>query len=170
MVIRSLSDEPKIKVVDDFLPQNQFNNLQEFLMGPYFPWFYNDNIIRGDYSRFQFIHTFYKENSEHNSFLSLFDESQRLLEVKKLFRIKSNLKLKTLSPENTGYHIDNFVGSNKTAVLYINTNNGGTSFKGGGMVKSLANRIVIFNSELEHAGITCTDENIRVVVNFNYVG
>ena len=56
----------------------------------------------------------------------------------------------------------------KTAVFYINTNNGWTEFKKGGKVKSVANRIVIFDSKLEHSGVTCTDENKRVVMNFNY--
>ena len=55
-----------------------------------------------------------------------------------------------------------------TAILYINTNNGYTKFKKGGKVKSVANRMLIFDSQLEHAGVTCTDALRRVVVNFNY--
>ena len=31
-----------------------------------------------------------------------------------------------------------------------------------------ANRMVIFDSNLEHQGVTCTDEKRRVIVNFNY--
>ena len=56
-----------------------------------------------------------------------------------------------------------------TAILYINTNNGWTRFKKGARVKSIANRIVIFDSNLEHSGVTCTDEKRRVVMNFNYI-
>ena len=33
---------------------------------------------------------------------------------------------------------------------------------------SKSNRIVIFDSSLEHQGVTCTNENRRVIVNFNY--
>jgi hypothetical protein len=29
--------------------------------------------------------------------------------------------------------------------------------------------MVIFDSNIKHAGITCTDEKRRVVVNFNYL-
>ena len=55
-----------------------------------------------------------------------------------------------------------------TAILYINTNNGYTKFKKGGKVKSVANRVVIFDSNLEHMGYACTNEKRRIVVNFNY--
>jgi len=35
-------------------------------------------------------------------------------------------------------------------------------------VESVANRLVEFDSNLEHTGSSCTDENIRVVINLNY--
>ena len=50
----------------------------------------------------------------------------------------------------------------------MNTNNGWTEFKKRGRVKSVANRAVIFDSNLEHRGVTCTDANRRVLINFNY--
>jgi len=50
----------------------------------------------------------------------------------------------------------------------LNTCNGWTKFKKGGKVDCVANRVVIFNSNLEHAGITCTDQKRKVVINFNY--
>ena len=33
---------------------------------------------------------------------------------------------------------------------------------------SIANRIVIFDAQTEHGGVTQTDEQVRVVVNINY--
>ena len=35
-------------------------------------------------------------------------------------------------------------------------------------MNSVANRMVIYDSEVDHDGITCTDEKRRVVINFNY--
>ena len=55
-----------------------------------------------------------------------------------------------------------------TAVYYINTNNGWTEFENGDKVESVANRIVIFDSNTMHTGTTCTDEKVRVLINFNY--
>jgi hypothetical protein len=74
----------------------------------------------------------------------------------------------------------------KTACFYINTNNGSTEFRKeysdyetlayglppdpdhGAKIESVANRMIIFDSNLEHGGHACTDEKVRVLVNFNY--
>ena len=58
--------------------------------------------------------------------------------------------------------------SHMGAIYYINTNNGWTKFKGGCKVKCVENRMVIFDSNIKHCGFTCTNENRKVVINFNY--
>ena len=55
-----------------------------------------------------------------------------------------------------------------TAIFYINTNNGYTEFEDGTRVESVANRIVNFPANLKHRGTRCTDQKIRIVINFNY--
>ena len=74
---------------------------------------------------------------------------------------------KTFFNKKAGYHIDTL--NKKTAILYVNTNNGGTKFKNGKFVKSLENRVVVFDSNMEHTGVTCTNQQRRIVVNFNYL-
>ena len=57
----------------------------------------------------------------------------------------------------------------KTAIFYINTTNGYTEFESGVRVSSVANRVCIFNSNLNHRGVTHTEgDQQRIVVNFNY--
>ena len=57
----------------------------------------------------------------------------------------------------------------KTALFYINTNNGCTEFECGVRVSSVANRVCIFDSNLQHRGVTHTEgDPQRIVVNFNY--
>ena len=57
----------------------------------------------------------------------------------------------------------------KTAIFYINSNNGYTEFEETGeKVLSVANRVCIFDNGLQHAGVTTTDTINRVVVNVNY--
>jgi len=87
--------------------------------------------------------------------------------VKELIRVKANLKPKTIEHEHGGFHVDYY--DVITGIFYINTNNGWTNFKNGAKVESVENRMVIFDSNLEHEGVTCTDEDRRVVINFNYV-
>ena len=57
----------------------------------------------------------------------------------------------------------------KTAVFYLNTNNGSTLFQNGKRVHSKSNRILIFDGHQKHCGVDCTDEGFRLVVNFNWI-
>ena len=56
-----------------------------------------------------------------------------------------------------------------TGILYVNTNNGYTKFSNGEIVKSEENKYVEFDSQLEHTGTSCTDQDYRIVINFNYL-
>ena len=56
-----------------------------------------------------------------------------------------------------------------TAILYVNTNNGYTKFEeDGSIVESVANRYIEFPANTRHFGTSCTDEKIRIVINYNY--
>mgnify|MGYP002012765708 CR=1 FL=1 len=81
------------------------------------------------------------------------------------------MTLKTLTPEKSEFHTD-YIELNKdvkTAILYINTNDGYTEFESGVRVSSVANRVCIFDSNLRHRGTTHTEgDQQRIVVNFNY--
>ena len=41
-------------------------------------------------------------------------------------------------------------------------------FKNGKVIDSVENRFIMFNSQLEHTGTTCTNQKRRIVINFNY--
>ena len=168
-----------MKVIDDFLPSSEFEKLQSILMGNTFPWYFNDGINEESDERYQFIHQFFyydydKDQYQTTPLFSILESvGIKLLGLTnpsgKLYRIKANLNPRTVFHRKGGWHID-FINDPpfKTAVYYVNTNNGWTEFKKGGRVKSVANRMLIFDSNLEHQGVTCTDEKRRVVINFNY--
>tara|TARA_R100001443_G_scaffold90620_1_gene97125 strand:- start:46 stop:657 length:612 start_codon:yes stop_codon:yes gene_type:complete len=169
------------QVIDNFLPEEQFNEIFNFLMGTGMIWNYNDEV---DYpgsnkSDFQFTHLFFKSDVGFISPLSdLVKPFIDLLKARVLIKIKSNLNLKTDIHRESGFHYDHqFVGSrlpdgtltSYTAIYYVNTNNGYTLFKDGNFkVDSVANRLVIFDSSKLHKAVSCTDEKTRVVINFNY--
>ena len=159
-----------VQVLDNFLPDDQFNSLQSVLMGEGFPWFYNENILREDRNdHFQFVHTLYdKRRGGAGPYLDLLEGCLHQLGAQDLYRIKANLNPRTESIRDTGYHIDIDIPDVKTSILYLNTNNGCTRFFNG-KIDSVANRMVIFDAEIQHTGTTCTDEKTRVVINFNYL-
>ena len=83
-----------------------------------------------------------------------------------MHRIKANLNPRTIFHRNTGYHSD--YPNMTTSIFYVNTNNGWTQFEKGGKVKCVENRLVTFDSNQRHAGVTCTHPKRKVVINFNY--
>ena len=166
-----------IDVKDDFLPEKEFRELQKVIMGNQFPWYYNDSIVKDGDGLFQFGHTFYHEavgdgrstsgvNSDH---YFIIQPLLQRLNVKTLSRAKANLNPAQWWKKNGGYHLDYTENPPiKVAIFYINTCNGYTEFKKVGKVKCVENRVVFFNSNLYHQGITCTNQKRKMVINFNY--
>ena len=170
------------QVIDNFLPEEQFNKISNLLMGSGMIWNYNDNVDYPGSNKdgFQFVHTFF--NSPQGFFSPLSDIVKPFidpLKIKTLIKIKANLNVKCEENDReSSFHYDHeLVGSrlpdgtltSYSAIYYVNTNNGYTLFKDGNFkVDSVANRMVIFDSSKLHKGVRCTDEKTRVVINFNY--
>ena len=166
-----------IDVKDDFLPEKEFRELQKVIMGNQFPWYYNDSIVKDGDGLFQFGHTFYHEavgdgrstsgvNSDHYFIIQPLLQS---LNVKILRRAKANLNPANWWKRKGGHHVDYpDTPPLKTAIFYINTCNGYTEFKKVGKVKCVENRVVFFDNDLYHQGITCTNQKRKMVINFNY--
>ena len=50
-----------MEIVDSFLEEEEFKNLEDHMMGYYFPWYYMDReSYETDTDTFQFHHTFYR--------------------------------------------------------------------------------------------------------------
>ena len=179
-----------MKIEDNFLEPRKFNALQNVMLGDNFPWFYNSTVVHKDEisDKFQFIHGFYIHNVSQSSHTTSapqavisteFETLKPILEIINpisLWRIKANLLTRTSSINEQTFHIDiddfRIFSENlnhwRTAIFYVNTNNGYTEFEDGVKVESVANRLVSFPTQLKHRGTSCTDEKTRVVINFNY--
>ena len=157
-----------IEVIDNFLPEEEFKSIQSLMMGGEFNWFYGEGMTYKNDGLFLMVHMFFQpevgSNSEH---LPMWNTFMNKVEAKKCERIKANLTFRTPTIEPAQYHID--YPDMKTAIFYINTNNGYTELESGVRVNSVANRVCIFDSNLKHRGTTHTEpDHQRIVVNFNY--
>ena len=167
----------EVKIIDDFLDQSTFKNIHNEIMGDAFPWYFNDSIdfISGEGERFQFVHMLYRDVSEgyqvvHSPSFQILVPIIEKLKSKILIRVKANLLTQTPDIIENKLHIDRSPYERQsTSILYMNTNNGYTKFEDGKIVKSKANRMVTFPASMKHTGTTCTDQKIRVVINFNYL-
>lgn len=163
-----------IDIVDNFLEYDEFKKIQSFMLSPEFPWFFNKGVVEKETNEkdmFQFTHTFWDSNlgGQTSPFLINLEKLVDKINPEKIHRIKANLVTRGDNHIIHGYHTDYHAPFKcTTAVLYINTNNGFTIFKDGSKAESLENRFVAFDSDIEHSGSNCTDENIRCVININY--
>ncbi|NBP03217.1 MAG: hypothetical protein EBU90_24590 [Proteobacteria bacterium] len=170
-----MENDASIKIIDNFLSEEDFCSIQSNILGHYFPWYYNDGVVNNndeDLNNYQFTHCFYSNFSPKSDFFNFLQPILNSIKPNSLIRIKANLLTKTENHIEHGFHIDipylKEEYNSKTAILYMNTNNGYTKFEDGTKVDSVENRLVVFDSRLKHTGTTCTDQKKRVVINFNY--
>ena len=163
-----------VKIIDNFLDTNLFQKVKGVIYGPDFPWYHNDCIVstekddRTNLFNLQLTHTFYKEVSVRSNHFVDLDPILIKLNPSAIVKIKANLMPKTDKIIIHQLHTDvsRFLG--KTAVFYINSNDGFTLFEDGTRVESIENRMVIFDSNQMHTGTSCTTARNRCVINFNY--
>lgn len=161
-------------IIDNFIDQQSFQNLKNTMLGDNFCWNYNQAIdYADDKDKFQFTHSFYKESGPSSFFYDTITPVLRRIKYKELFRIKANLLTRTSKIEPNTFHTD--IQGNWgvipyiTSILYLNTNDGYTEFEDGTKIESIENRWVSFPEDTKHRGTSCTNERVRVVINFNYL-
>ena len=171
-----------VSIVDNFLTFQESNDLRSYMLTDAgFPWYYSDAIdyvLRPPLDTFQFDHIFYHPHtmitSRHTK--ALIPILDKICPVA-VYRIKANLIARTTNIIENSFHTDigDLVDSPKekmekwtTSIYYVNTNNGYTKFEDGTVVESVANRFITFPSNLQHTGTSCSDEKVRIVINFNY--
>ena len=139
-----------MKIVDNFLDQSDFKDIKQIITDPTFPWSLNHGVSFEHDGHVQFTHTIYKDNEFQSSWkLGGLDILKDKLGIISLVRAKFNLLPKANHIIEHAEHIDipNPPDNLKTAILYLNTNNGYTKFASGEKVDSIENRMIIFNAK-----------------------
>ena len=173
-----------IEVYDNFLPTEVFNSIKEYIFNgepsPAMPWYYSPTSVFDDDGCPQFSHVCYKDSQPISYVYDIIKPVFDTLNPFALHRIKFNATPRTTNIKEKPLHVDvsgsrdsqgNFtdIPDYNICVIYFNDNDGYTYFEGGEKVQSVANRMVIFPSNVLHAGTTCTDQKTRIVLNFNYL-
>ena len=160
-----------IKIADNFLAKDEFDQLQSVMMSTAFPWYFSPYVVYHselkDLNLSQFPHQIFTgrdgvESAGYKLISPIIDN----LNVKSIVRIKANLLNKTENIKEHSFHSD--FKNNRTAIYYVNTNNGYTKFANGEKIDSVENRLIDFDSNMEYTGSTCTDQKCRIVININY--
>ena len=170
-----------MKIIDDFLDAETFQQLKSIITSPIFNWSHipmTDNIVeKSDKFSGQFVHLAYSECVPKTAFFNNLLHILDCLSVIALYRIKLNLQPRTDKIVEGLFHTDmcqediniETMKTWTTSIFYINSNNGYTEFESGEKVESIENRMILFPSNTLHRGTTCTDEQTRIVINFNFL-
>lgn len=154
-------------IKDNFLPQEDFLNIKNLFLSSNFPWYFTESETAYRDGINQFFHVFYYQETIRSGFFPILNPILSQFNIQNLLRVKANLNPKTKELEKGRFHTDTNIDCN-TMIYYVNSNNGCTLFENEDSVQSIENRLVIFPSHFRHAGTSCTDENARCVINFNF--
>lgn len=154
-------------VIENFLNNIEFQRIKQSVLNRYFDWYYQPSKVSDNDGGQQFTHMFLSEDGKMSNFFYILKPIFSKLKAKDIIRAKINLTHRKETIKKFQYHIDTDKEC-KTAILYLNTNNGKTVFKNNKQINSIENRMVIFPSNLQHTGTTHTDKDFRIVLNINY--
>ena len=168
----------KIEIVDNFLSDYFADTYVKIFDGiggvaTPFPWaFYNDLNGVERMGNYYFNHQVilnYKVQSDE--WLSIFEPLISTIGISfdNVWRLKVNLYPRTQRRVHHASHTDYRPNSGlRTCLYYVNTNNGVTIFDGKKTVKSIKNRIALFDGSNKHHSTTPTDCNYRCSINIDY--
>ncbi len=162
--------EDKIKIIDNFLPENIFKDIQSIMMGPCMPWYYQKKAIAKSNIEedFIFTHVFYGEGNQPSElFERIIHPILGRLNFNYLLRARGRLITKRHKHTPQPFHQD-LTTKHTVALFSINTNNGHTLFEDGTKHFSTENTLLLFNGELKHATVPQTDTSVRININFNF--
>ncbi len=170
----------EIKVIDDFLNEENFEGLK-VIFNRRITWTFSDildenSLICDQKYNYQYVHSVYIKQEPVSRYFDNVIPLLTKLDARAIVRCKVNSICREEEIVVHGFHTDlefpeehsTGLDGMKTAILYLNTNNGFTCFEEGTKVESVANRCVIFPAHYRHSGTTCTDVHRRLAINLVY--
>ena len=136
-------------------------------MSDNFPYYFNNTVVdEKDTKNFYFVHTLYDQNVVNSDFFKTIDPLINKLNILFLRRIKVNCYTRTDKLIKHKPHKD-LPMPHEGAIFSLNTCNGGT-YVGKKFIKSVANRILLFDPSVSHSSTNCTDQQARFNININW--
>ena len=167
----------KYTINENFLNIYEFNRIKNLIINKDFAWFKKDYQTTKDkkIDLGYFSHSFFSQNTiNSNYYNSHIKTILNKLNVASVLEVRANLTPSVFYlKRNSDFHCDfNLKYPTKTAILYLNNCDGGTEIKIGNdiiFVESKENKMLIFDSNVEHRGVTSNNCDFRYIINFNYI-
>ena len=165
-------EKPTRCIIDNFLPTDELEEIEDLIYSQIFPWNTMNAVYEGDPDK-RMVHMLRHEQIT-SEYLERFEPIFRELRLEYVLKAKINLDIK--QDKTYTFHIDNEIFREYnpaffTGIFNFTDCNGGTLFKKDNkFIESKRNRMVIFSSCLEHAGVCPTNEIFRYGLNINWIG
>ena len=173
-----------LTITDNFLEPHIYTGIRNALMPdqPEFiersvPWLYvqgvtsrpgGENINFDEKYNYQFVHLVYDALTPKSPLFDMLVPIISKFDPLAIVKIKANMQPNADKIIEYPMHVDKNDFYGRTGIYYINTNNGYTLFEDGTKINSVANRYIEFDSNTLHTGTTCTDQQVRCLINFNF--
>lgn len=156
------------RIEDDFLDKEVFEQLKHKVLYGGFPWYYSSNVSGLD-NEFYFANLMYDHMTNiSNDFLNVVIPIISKIQPTILIRVKANLYPNLGKQVAHTPHKDyNF--PHNGAIFYVNNNNGPTILGNDTKIYPKENRILFFDPSKLHSSSSCTDSNVRVNININFL-
>jgi len=179
---------------NNILGLNHSSKILELVNGSNFPWFYYSDVHRvnpkhrqeWNISRHCFVHQFWFDNQQWSQHFSLFEPLVYKMadvigvEYVKTLRMQANMMLNVGKSVYDVEHVDGFAYEETdelqwfTGIYYINNSDGDTSIHlPDGQIEKVtpvADSVVVFDGKYTHSGQLPLENNVRIVVNVNFLG
>jgi hypothetical protein len=176
-----------LKVYDGVLTKDEANFVENFLVNPEFPWFFQPKSVSysseyADDDRYReisffshILHKDYKERS-NNCFLvtKALEQFTKVTGIKvgEIIRSQANLTHPINGPQVASVpHIDDFVRNHNVLIYYANDSDGETIIYENGEIAARVppkkNRFVIFDGSTFHSGMLPVKNATRLILNVN---
>lgn len=182
------------KIIDNLLSPEELKEVQEIMingssMDRRLPWYFKGKNINADsaespvkeyptpdyiYSEMTHVMRYYDDSLMPDSpWCKIGLQIINKIEPTSVYRIKCNMGFINDEPLVSGWHYDSDDDNGPwkncySAIYYVNTNNGKTILEDGTIINSIENRLAIFPNDTLHTGVSQTDEDVRVLINFGF--
>ena len=162
----------KIEVIDNFLDEETFKQMENVMVQTKFDWHYTEDITThlGESNPYHyFCHNFYLHKTfETSQFFDICIPLLRKLEPTAILRIKGNMYINQgIGVVEHSEHKD-YDFSHMGALFSINTCDGYTKI-GDEKIPSVANRCIIFDPSVPHTSTSTSNQKYRMNINFNMI-
>lgn len=162
-----------MRVEDNFLAQDKWKELHDYMTSCEFPWFMQTTLTYGndDLEAFGFNHWLTAE--EHPLFAHLVTEMQSALSARNVLRVRADMTLLNTNKYRHGWHTDS-KEEHTVCIYYVNDSDGNTLLKdpmeghGFMQVEPKANRLLVFDGSIEHTGHSPSEHKQRILINANF--